>query len=245
MPRRKQPTTVLLLVLLSPCGAWRSMPRGTTLPRALVALDAPSRVAFAPVAAAGSGAAAGHLGGQPHNPQNRQLRNKLRATISDALGPLRRLLALAWRLVERALLSLRKLFAAARSESRLAVVPFDVVALDSARSLGNLLLVGGAAMRTVPPVDEVLAFFRYSSSPFYAELPAEAATAGSSSSVPAAATTSVCWLQHRYARPRSDVQRACDEGRLLLLRELYDEALAQERLQRGAAARFTFPWDDS
>ena len=119
--------------------------------------------------------------------------------------------------------------------SEIAVVPRGAVPLDEARSLANWLVVQGAATRDAPPVDEVLAYFQYGTSPFYAVLPAEA-------TLPAPAGKAARWLAHRAARAQTESQLAVDAARLDLLRELYDEAKAQEKLRRGGSSRGLFGW---
>ena len=121
----------------------------------------------------------------------------------------------------------------------MAVVSQNLLSLDGARSIANMLVVAGAATRSVPAPDEVLSFFEYRFSPFYAELPAGAEGTGATSEGGA----TVQWLQHAFARAPGGAQRAADEARLSLLRELYDEALATERLQRQR--RPQFPWSSS
>ena len=224
---------VLLCLLLSPCVAWNTLPRGAAL-RPLIARVAASR-SLCPIAADST---AGRL--RQQLPLERRLAEKL----ANVLIPLTRLLAFARLLIDRALCSLRRVWA--ERSSQIIVAPLDMVELDTARSLGNMLLVTGTASRAVPPMDAALAFFGYSSSPFYSRLPPESVPAVQTD-MPSSATspTTVSWLQHRRATlRRSKSQRTLDEGRLLLLRELHNEAIAQERLERGAA-RWFFPWDTS
>jgi hypothetical protein len=154
--------------------------------------------------------------------------------LAAALDPLRRLLSAISRLIGGVLL---RWLPRARAAPRVDVVPRDVLAADGARSAANLLVLKSVATRSVPAPDDVLVYFNYRLTPFYAELPANV-------SVPATAAVggTVRCLQHRHAQAPSEFQLAADEGRLELLRELYDEAAAQERLQRGAARWRAFSW---
>ena len=79
-----------------------------------------------------------------------------------------------------------------------------------------------------------MAFFGYKFSPFYAELPADAmptpvATNGSST---------VRWFRHKFAQEPSEYEIAADEGRRLLLQELYDDAVAEQRRSRRQTGRW-------
>ena len=150
-----------------------------------------------------------------------------------ALRPLRRWLVAARRLL---LGVLRRLSFAAAVGDSVRAVSADIVALDAGRSLANLLLVQGAATRNVPPVDEVLAYFNYATSPFYAELPASALPAPTDAPLEV-----VRWLQHRQARPPSALELAADEARLELLRTVYEEARKLERSRKRGAPRW-FAW---
>ena len=170
---------VLLCLLLSPCVAWNTLPRGAAL-RPLIARVAASR-SLCPIAADST---AGRL--RQQLPLERRLAEKL----ANVLIPLTRLLAFARLLIDRALCSLRRVWA--ERSSQIIVAPLDMVELDTARSLGNMLLVTGTASRAVPPMDAALAFFGYSSSPFYSRLPPE--------SVPAVQTDIVCHLQPPHRR---------------------------------------------
>ena len=148
---------------------------------------------------------------------------------------LRLRVAAIWQLLRDALQSL---WASWIAGSALEAVPRDVVALDGAAAVASLCVVRGVATRSVPPADEVLSFFNYRLSPFYAELPAEALPAPSAE---AGSSDSVRWLRLLDAREPSEFAIAMDEGRRSLLQQLYDEALATERSRRRGGG-WVFPW---
>lgn len=145
--------------------------------------------------------------------------------VALLVRPLRQLFDAFLRLL-RAVLS-RLMPAAALRKEALDTVPRGTVTAHCEGSVANLRVVSGAATRKVPPPEMVLSYFGYGLSPFYAELPAASVAA-----LEEASDGEVRWLQHRHARVPNGFQLAADEGRLQLLRELYDEAVAQERLRR-------------
>ena len=221
---------LLLPLLLPQCGAWHGVPSYCTKQRhcslATPATALPNVRAVRKLAMTASSAVHRHQ--QP---------GKVAALAAAVLRPLRRWYAAALRLVSGVLQFLRDSREA--SSQTLAFIPSDVVALDGSRTLDNLYVVACAATRDVPPVAEVLTFFNYGVSPFYAQLPAEAAPPVPA--LPTGSDTAVRCLRHRYARVPSEFQIAADEGRIALLRELYGEALQRENLQRG---RWLPPWAD-
>jgi hypothetical protein len=118
--------------------------------------------------------------------------------------------------------------------SKLPTAPTALTLLCSGeRSIANLVLVQGLATRNVPVPDEMLAYFGYNFSPFYAELPLPAEQPSSSSDEAAPpgdnGSAAVRWLRHRCAPLVDEFGCELDQGRLRLLRELYEEALSQER----------------
>jgi len=218
---RLLPSALWLGVFAAVAGGWRV----PTSPRAAAVrhCSALRPRAHAPVALASS---ASRLGG--HHSQHQSAVARGTALLALVLRPLRRLVEGLSRLVRAAL---GKLPAGGTTllggGAVVDVAPRAAVDLDGARSLANLVVVSGEATRSVPPANELLAYFNYRLSPFYAELPASASVAA-----PPSAGDEVRWLRHRHARTRSEFQLAADEGRLALLRELYEDAVAQERVRR-------------
>ena len=228
----------ILLPLLLPCGAaWHYAPayrKARSPPLTARAAALPRTSTVAPLSLSASSAAR-----YQHPDRLHSATEKASGFLAVALRPLRRLFAAVRRLIENALQYLRDAQALA---SDVPVLPRSVVAIDGALSLSNLFVAAGTVTREVPPANEVLAFFNYGLSPFYAELPTEAAP--KAAALPSGADSAVRCLRHRHARAPSEYQVAADEARLSLLRELYDEALARDRLQRGAG-RWTPPWANS
>ena len=101
---------------------------------------------------------------------------------------------------------------------------------SSLLSLCNFVVVDNTATSSSPSAaEEVLLYFNYQLSPFYAQLPPNASKeveprpAGSPSPPP------VQWMRHRLSKPVSELDAASDASRLRLLRELYADAQAEER----------------
>ena len=223
-----RPTLLYLLPLLL-VGAWRPPThRGTVLHPPAARPGLPLRTSAARVPPAVCTSIGVHHEGS-HRDQHSRGTSATDSMLSTVMRPLLRLATAAWRLVTGALRYLRGIGAAATS--RVEVVPSDTVPLEGARSIDNLVLVQGEATRSFPPPDELLLYFNYGLSPFYAELPQSEAPAVVA---PTEAGSSVRWLRHRYTRVSNEFQRAADEGRLSLLRELYADAEAQERSARGS-----------
>jgi hypothetical protein len=124
---------------------------------------------------------------------------------------------------------------------------------SSVESATNFVVVEGSATRSFAPPNEVLAFFNYRSSPFYAQLDGSddadesskqvtgkgaerAAAPGSDANLDSDAKP-LRWLQHRNAKPPTAGQLGLDRARHELLQELYDEASAAEKQQRGGGWR--------
>ena len=98
--------------------------------------------------------------------------------------------------------------------------------------MANLRVVEGVATRKFEPQDEVLSYFGYADSPFYAVLPEEDQE-DQTVSVPTGDASTVRYLQHRMAMPPTSAERDADEGRIEFLRELYEEASKVERSRGG------------
>lgn len=152
------------------------------------------------------------------------LRQRPRRRPTDAelfaalLRPVRQLL----RAVTDFFLRLRRRISGVRDlQGAVAAKPAVARSLSSQRTIANLQVVEGVATRDFPPQDEVLAYFGYPTSPFYATLPPEASE-DLGVALPAS-NPKVRWLEHRFARPPSDIERASDEGRMRFLRKLFDE----------------------
>ena len=120
------------------------------------------------------------------------------------------------------------------------------IACAAGYSAANLCVVQGLATRSFAPPDEVLSFFTYRFSPFYAEIPRlsdadGSATEGPGESSPAATDRAsdypVRWLRHRHAQNPSEIQVAAHEARLELLRELYDEAQRSNQRRNSGSWR--------
>jgi hypothetical protein len=163
--------------------------------------------------------------------------------VATLLLPLRLISAIARFLREcMARITMRGGFGTAASKTRERA---SSIAADSARSAANMVVVEGTATRSFAPPDEVLAFFNYRFSPFYAQLDGSAdesstraaankgATRRPGDTVEEGTATPVYWLQHRHAQPPTAAQLGLDRARYELLQELYDEASAAEKQQRG------------
>ena len=227
---------IAALLLTTRCGAYHhnlaSTPTRGAVP---ISTRAPTPLVLAADAAGHAHDHQHHGGGSATT----QLKRKLSVALVAAALRVRQLFAA----IARWLLQwLPSASLAASASASFEAVPRGAVAIDGARSAANLLVVQGAATRSVPPPNEMLVFFGYGLSPFYAELGAsETAKAGGESRKKSGggAGSSVRWLRHKFTRVPNEYQLAADEGRLDLLRELYTEASVQERKRRNAAR---WPW---
>lgn len=153
------------------------------------------------------------------------------------MRPLRRMIAAILRVIDRIVRAWKA------RDSSLAAAPGTPTVVRAA-ALRQLSEVVGSATRSFPPADEVLVYFNYELSPFYAELPPKRvqAVVDQASGWSSRLGQSVRWLSHAQARARNGFERASDESRLNLLRELYDEALAEEQRGRVAASPAWMAW---
>ena len=120
-------------------------------------------------------------------------------------------------------------------------------------SASNFVVVEGSAIRSFAPPNEVLAFFNYRFSPFYAQLDgsddtdqsservagksAQRATNPDSGAKEDSNAKPLCWLQHKHMQVPTAGQLGLDRARYELLQELYDEASAAEKQRRGGGWR--------
>ena len=160
-----------------------------------------------------------------------------RELLDAAMRPLRRMIAAIARVIDRIVRAWKA------RDSSLAAAPGAPTVVRAA-ALRQLREVVGSATRSFPPADEVLVYFNYELSPFYAELPPSRvlAVVEQSSGWSNRLGQSVRWLSHAQARSRNGFERASDESRLNLLRELYDEALAEEQRGRVGASPAWMAW---
>ena len=154
-------------------------------------------------------------------------------------------------LLEIALLPIRKLLAFARRvamavQAWLGLIPaVDTPRIKERTALGDMGLVSGIVTRAFAPPNRVLTYFGYGLSPFYASLPAADCLADlavkaerDASRNTGKAVGQVRWFRYRLARRISEYEALADESRMILLQELYAEAVAVERKQRKSVSPF-------
>ena len=170
---------------------------------------------LAPIAASAAAAAA-HA--HDHDEHNGQFKVR-KASFAALALVVREWLARARRLVVD---FLSGIFGGTKAASP----PTIVLPHSATISINNLIVTEGVVTRDVPEPDPVLAYFNYRFSPFYATLPDDAQPQVSASAAPTNAT--LRWLTHRHAQPPTEAEVEADRARLRLLRQLYDEACAEE-----------------